>query len=57
MIVVKLGNLRLTNSFEELDVLGANVKQSWDHMYMKLDSMQVLRSVHWAALITTSLSV
>jgi vacuolar protein sorting-associated protein 13A/C len=43
VIIVKLGDLCLKNGFEDLEVKGTNFKQNWDHMYLRLDAMQVLR--------------
>ena len=43
-MVVKLGDLSLKNYFEDSEI-GGGVLQHWDHMYLSLDSVQVIRFV------------
>ncbi len=45
VILVKLGDLSLKNFFEDSEVGGPGVLQHWDHMYLSLDAVQVIRSV------------
>lgn len=46
VIVVKLGYLRVKNSFEESDV-GQGVIQRWDHLFLSLEAVQIMRQDWW----------
>ncbi len=43
LLAFKLGDLSLKNFFEDTEV-SSGVNQNWDHMYLHLDSVQMLRS-------------
>ena len=49
VIVLKLGDLSIKNYFEDTEVGGVGgapgVVQKWDHIYLNLDNMHLLRSV------------
>ena len=42
LLAFKLGDLSLKNFFEDTEV-SPGVNQNWDHMYLHLDSVQMLR--------------
>lgn len=44
VILLQLGDFSLKNYFEETEhTAGSGVMQKWDHMYLSLDSVQVIR--------------
>lgn len=42
VIVVKLGDCRIKNCFEDSDI-GHGVLQHWDHIFLSLEAMQIMR--------------
>ncbi len=44
VVLLKLGDFSLKNAFEETEA-APNIMQNWDHMYIRLDYVQVLRYI------------
>ena len=44
VLVMKLGDLSVKNFFEDSEV-GSGVLQKWDHIYLRLESVTVIRQV------------